>query len=103
MNVYDQAVWDDHYKANPLKGVPTDGPKGTKSMNLYSAVNNALFCAMEADPKSYVFGEDVGFGGVFRCTQGDTLPVNQWDHGWLQRVRRREHLAWVSQELLSFD
>ncbi|KAL3702438.1 hypothetical protein R1sor_020460 [Riccia sorocarpa] len=43
-----------------------DVPK--KSMNLFSAVNQALNIALETDPRSYVFGEDVGFGGVFRCT-----------------------------------
>lgn len=41
-----------------------------KSMNLYSAINQALHIALETDPRSYVFGEDVGFGGVFRCTTG---------------------------------
>ncbi|KAK7822254.1 2-oxoisovalerate dehydrogenase subunit beta 1 [Quercus suber] len=41
-----------------------------KSMNLYSAINQALHIALETDPRAYVFGEDVGFGGVFRCTTG---------------------------------
>uniref|UniRef100_A0A2P2M133 Transketolase-like pyrimidine-binding domain-containing protein n=1 Tax=Rhizophora mucronata TaxID=61149 RepID=A0A2P2M133_RHIMU len=39
-------------------------------MNLYSAINQALHIALETDPRSYVFGEDVSFGGVFRCTTG---------------------------------
>ena len=26
--------------------------------------------AMEKDPNSIIFGEDVKFGGVFRCTMG---------------------------------
>ncbi|CAK9208164.1 unnamed protein product [Sphagnum jensenii] len=39
-------------------------------MNLFSAINNALYTALDTDPRSYVFGEDVGFGGVFRCTVG---------------------------------
>ncbi|KAM2356499.1 hypothetical protein ACFX1X_005590 [Malus domestica] len=43
---------------------------GSKSLNLYSAINQALHIALETDPRSYVFGEDVSFGGVFRCTTG---------------------------------
>jgi len=37
-------------------------------MNLFTAVNDAMRIAMETDPTLIVFGEDVGFGGVFRCT-----------------------------------
>uniref|UniRef100_A0A453MUL1 Transketolase-like pyrimidine-binding domain-containing protein n=1 Tax=Aegilops tauschii subsp. strangulata TaxID=200361 RepID=A0A453MUL1_AEGTS len=37
---------------------------------LFTAVNQALHIALDTDPRSYVFGEDVGFGGVFRCTTG---------------------------------
>lgn len=39
-------------------------------MNLFTAVNSALSVALESDPKVLVFGEDVAFGGVFRCTMG---------------------------------
>jgi len=42
----------------------------TKSMNLFTAINNALDIALAKDPKAVVFGEDVAFGGVFRCTIG---------------------------------
>ncbi|KAF1868359.1 hypothetical protein Lal_00008166 [Lupinus albus] len=41
-----------------------------KSLNLFSAINQALHIALESDPRAYVFGEDVSFGGVFRCTTG---------------------------------
>ncbi|XP_078163125.1 branched-chain alpha-keto acid decarboxylase E1 beta subunit isoform X2 [Carex rostrata] len=41
-----------------------------KSVNLFTAVNQALHIALDTDPRSYVFGEDVSFGGVFRCTTG---------------------------------
>nr|XP_048327970.1 2-oxoisovalerate dehydrogenase subunit beta 1, mitochondrial isoform X4 [Ziziphus jujuba var. spinosa] len=41
-----------------------------RSLNLYSAINQALHIALDSDPRAYVFGEDVGFGGVFRCTTG---------------------------------
>lgn len=42
----------------------------TKPMNMCAAVNDALATIMETDPRSLVFGEDVAFGGVFRCTVG---------------------------------
>lgn len=41
-----------------------------KSSNLYEALNSAMVIAMESDEKAVVFGEDVAFGGVFRCTMG---------------------------------
>ncbi|XVE78728.1 hypothetical protein DITRI_Ditri14bG0001800 [Diplodiscus trichospermus] len=41
-----------------------------KSINLYSAINQALHIALETDHRAFVFGEDVSFGGVFRCTTG---------------------------------
>src|SRR5689334_1621624 len=45
-------------------------PGPTKSMNLFTAINNAMSIALETDPKTLIFGEDVAFGGVFRCTTG---------------------------------
>jgi len=39
-------------------------------MNLFTAINNAMTIALETDSKAVVFGEDVGFGGVFRCSVG---------------------------------
>jgi len=42
----------------------------TKRMNLFTAINNALSIALKTDPTSILFGQDVAFGGVFRCTQG---------------------------------
>ena len=40
----------------------------TKRMNLFQAINSALSTALSADPRVLIFGEDVAFGGVFRCT-----------------------------------
>jgi len=37
-------------------------------MNLFTAVNSALHTALETDATACVFGEDVAFGGVFRCS-----------------------------------
>ncbi|CAL7934046.1 unnamed protein product [Xylocopa violacea] len=45
-------------------------PGETKKMNMYEAINNGLRIAMTRDPDAVIFGEDVAFGGVFRCTVG---------------------------------
>ncbi|PVV00869.1 hypothetical protein BB560_004733 [Smittium megazygosporum] len=37
-------------------------------MNMCQAINEALSIAMNNDDKALIFGEDVAFGGVFRCT-----------------------------------
>lgn len=39
-------------------------------MNLCAAICDTLDIALRTDPKSVIFGEDVKFGGVFRCTMG---------------------------------
>ncbi len=41
-----------------------------KKMNLVGAINDALRIALEKDKEAVIFGEDVGFGGVFRATAG---------------------------------
>lgn len=40
----------------------------TKKMNLFQAVGDAMNIALAEDESVLVFGEDVAFGGVFRCT-----------------------------------
>ncbi|ORZ33944.1 Thiamin diphosphate-binding protein [Catenaria anguillulae PL171] len=42
----------------------------TTKMNLFQAINNAMDIALGADETAVIFGEDVAFGGVFRCTIG---------------------------------
>lgn len=42
----------------------------TKRMNLYQAINDALSIALSKDERVLLFGEDVAFGGVFRCSMG---------------------------------
>jgi 2-oxoisovalerate dehydrogenase E1 component beta subunit len=49
-----------------LAAVP--GPR--KKMNLFTAINDAMRCALREDKTAVVFGEDVAFGGVFRCSMG---------------------------------
>ena len=39
-------------------------------MNLCATITNTLDIALENDDKAIIFGEDVKFGGVFRCTMG---------------------------------
>jgi pyruvate/2-oxoglutarate/acetoin dehydrogenase E1 component len=37
-------------------------------MTLLQSVTDALDIALTKDPTAVIFGEDVAFGGVFRCT-----------------------------------
>ncbi|KAJ1522225.1 hypothetical protein ONE63_002533 [Megalurothrips usitatus] len=39
-------------------------------LNMFQAINNALDTALKKDDTAVIFGEDVAFGGVFRCTLG---------------------------------
>ncbi|XP_019873932.1 2-oxoisovalerate dehydrogenase subunit beta, mitochondrial [Aethina tumida] len=48
---------------SPVKG-------DTKKMNMFQAINSAMDIALQTDKSAMIFGEDVGFGGVFRCTMG---------------------------------
>ena len=51
--------------------LPADVRNGTtKRMNLFQAINDALSLALAADDSVILFGEDVAFGGVFRCSMG---------------------------------
>jgi 2-oxoisovalerate dehydrogenase E1 component beta subunit len=45
-------------------------PTDLKTMNLCATITNTLDTAMEKDDSAIIFGEDVKFGGVFRCTMG---------------------------------
>jgi len=42
----------------------------SKKTNLYMALNDAIATALETDETACLFGEDVGFGGVFRVAEG---------------------------------
>lgn len=54
------------YQSDAMTMAPVDGSK-TK-MNMFQAINNALDIALKSDDSALIFGEDVGFGGVFRCS-----------------------------------
>jgi 2-oxoisovalerate dehydrogenase E1 component beta subunit len=45
-------------------------PTNLKHMNLWETINQTLDIALETDKSSVLFGEDVKFGGVFRCSMG---------------------------------
>lgn len=49
-------------------GVPGEGTY--RRMNLFTAINSALDVALNTDDSAIILGEDVAFGGVFRCTMG---------------------------------
>ena len=44
----------------------TDLP--STKMNLFTALNDSLSIALSTDPTAVLFGQDVAFGGVFRCS-----------------------------------
>ncbi|PQE21736.1 putative 3-methyl-2-oxobutanoate dehydrogenase (lipoamide)E1 beta chain precursor protein [Rutstroemia sp. NJR-2017a BBW] len=51
--------------------LPPDIRAGTtKRMNLFQSINDALSLALQRDENALLFGEDVAFGGVFRCSMG---------------------------------
>lgn len=51
--------------------LPPDVRNGTtKRMNLFQSINDALSIALASDESVMLFGEDVAFGGVFRCSMG---------------------------------
>uniref|UniRef100_A0A6G1SHD8 Pyruvate dehydrogenase E1 component subunit beta, mitochondrial n=1 Tax=Aceria tosichella TaxID=561515 RepID=A0A6G1SHD8_9ACAR len=61
-----------HYSAvsnNNTETQPCEKPNSLEEMTLLRSINNALDLALERDPSAIVFGEDVAFGGVFRCTK----------------------------------
>lgn len=42
----------------------------TTKLNMFQSINNAMDIAMGDDSSTVLFGEDVAFGGVFRCSIG---------------------------------
>jgi 2-oxoisovalerate dehydrogenase E1 component beta subunit len=45
-------------------------PEKKEKMNLYQTIGHTIDIALATDKSAIVFGEDVKFGGVFRCTMG---------------------------------
>lgn len=58
-----------HHSSSSLSNAFDLPPSSTsKSMNLYQAINAGLRTALVKSNKVMLFGEDVAFGGVFRCS-----------------------------------
>ncbi|KAF9799052.1 hypothetical protein SFRURICE_008562 [Spodoptera frugiperda] len=57
-----------HFIYYPDNEKPVEGE--TKKMNMMQAINNAMDLTLKNDPTAVLFGEDVAFGGVFRCALG---------------------------------
>lgn len=56
-----------HFTYKPDEKSPNvDGEK--LKMNMFTAINNAMDIALATDDSTLLFGEDVAFGGVFRCS-----------------------------------
>lgn len=63
---YNSIRLSSHFTYQPDELPPTNG--ATKKMNMFQAINNAMDIALKQDESAILFGEDVGFGGVFRCS-----------------------------------
>ncbi|XP_035439062.2 2-oxoisovalerate dehydrogenase subunit beta, mitochondrial [Spodoptera frugiperda] len=57
-----------HFIYYPDNEKPVEGE--TTKMNMMQAINNAMDLTLKNDPTAVLFGEDVAFGGVFRCALG---------------------------------
>jgi hypothetical protein len=71
-------------------------PLETKQMNLFTAINDAMRVAMATDPSAVVFGEDVAFGGVFRCSVGLKEEFGEdrvFNSPLCEQVRSQRHLG----------
>ena len=63
---------EQHDFSDPLNATELQlkNPTQLENMNLWSTIAHTLDMALERDDSAMVFGEDVKFGGVFRCTNG---------------------------------
>ncbi|XP_072106229.1 2-oxoisovalerate dehydrogenase subunit beta, mitochondrial isoform X3 [Mobula birostris] len=57
-----------HFTFVPDSDPTQHGP--TQKMNLFQSITSGLDNTLAKDPTAVIFGEDVAFGGVFRCTVG---------------------------------
>lgn len=62
------ALTRSHFTYYPDKNGTPAGSQGVQKMNMFQAINNAMDIALQQDQSALLFGEDVGFGGVFRCS-----------------------------------
>ena len=57
-----------HHTAKSILSSPLPSNSPSNRLNLFQAINSALAHALRTDERVLVFGEDVAFGGVFRCS-----------------------------------
>lgn len=57
-----------HFTYYPESNVNDTGEKS--KLNMFQSIANALDIVLEKDESAVLFGEDVAFGGVFRCSIG---------------------------------
>ena len=57
-----------HHTNSSLHSNPAYPSSPSTRLNFFQAINSALSHALLTDERTLVFGEDVAFGGVFRCT-----------------------------------
>jgi 2-oxoisovalerate dehydrogenase E1 component beta subunit len=57
-----------HHSPSSLQANPAFPKSNSTRQNLFQAINSALAHALRIDERTLVFGEDVAFGGVFRCS-----------------------------------
>jgi Transketolase, pyrimidine binding domain len=55
-----------HFTYKPDEKCNIEGEK--VKINMFTAINQAMDMALAADDSTLLFGEDVAFGGVFRCS-----------------------------------
>lgn len=67
-----------HFTYEADAEAPVSGP--TTKMNMFQAINNALDLALKEDDSAVIFGEDVGFGGVFRCSLNLQVSQTNFEH-----------------------
>ena len=58
-----------HFKYEPEEA-PADYGKDREEKNMCQAIEHAMDLQLGRDESTIIFGEDVKFGGVFRCTNG---------------------------------
>ncbi|GAC1574949.1 MAG: dehydrogenase E1 component subunit alpha/beta [Candidatus Dormibacteria bacterium] len=74
-HVFSTAPRDQSADAPDEPGMPhSDGPE----RNMLEAIREAMADEMELDDRVFVFGEDVGAGGVFRATEGLRERFGEW-------------------------
>ncbi len=63
-------------------------------MTLLQSITDAMDLALASDPTAVIFGEDVAFGGVFRCTVG--LQVRERTLGFLGAFKNLAYVVKIS-------